>query len=215
MKLNTKRMLASSVALSLLALFNNCSMDSFHEEKEVASVTLFSGGNDEIIPIPNTKTASVVSSNRVLDSMVSCLGTGVPSAAAKAEFTKNAGSFSVEGRANSITAPMLSAGYIVGAEVCNDLVNQERAKVASERRFFSGVDFNRGHSQVSDVALGEAVRKISRSCWGRNETPEELSLILGSTREAFQASADTTANTRTKLVYFCSAMISSFSFLEM
>ena len=81
------------------------------------------GGNEEIEAIPGQKTVAVVSANRALMNMINCLGTESPTEGAKAAqavWEEKKGSFSVEGKANTVTSPMLMAQASVAAEVCVD-----------------------------------------------------------------------------------------------
>jgi|GEM_PF-6169728 len=172
------------------------------------------GGNGDIIALEKTRTAAVSRSNRYLDTVVSCLGTRTAGATAKSVWNENKGSLSEEGSANSITSPMLSAMTKISAEVCLDLINQERGIAAAQRRIFNQIDFGAGPNAVNGAQLQTTIRRLSRSCWGRNETTAERDLLESTTLSAFsgQNGAQQTVD---QMVFLCAAMTSSFSTFEM
>lgn len=171
------------------------------------------GGNEEIEAMPDTRTASFVSANRALDAMVSCLGTSEPSRASKEIWDKNKGSLSTTGRANSITPPMMSSLIKISAEVCNDLVKQENSVEAGKRRIFPQFDFAGG--ALASGAVQDSIRRLARSCWGRNENASELAMLESSLQEAFAEADGSDDVNREKALYLCTTMVSSFSTLEM
>lgn len=171
------------------------------------------GGNGEIRAIPNTKTAGISSGNRVLRNMVSCLGTRTPSTRATNAYNDKVGNFAAEGWANTVTAPMMMAYAAVSAEVCLDLVTAEKALAANDRRIFGLINFGAGPSALSEAGIADTVRRLARSCWGRNETQEELTLIRDSVRSNF--TSNNTADTDKSMFFVCSAMLSSLSGIEM
>lgn len=173
--------------------------------------------NGDIIPIPNTKTASVQRASRVLDQMVSCLGTGAPSNNARNAWNTNRGTISEEGLANSMTQPMAKTLVTVASEVCEDLMDQERGLASDQRRIFIEIDFNSGDVSRGDLVL--ASKRIARSCWGRNATDDEINLVVNDIVDSFSSSNDDRNDdgnaTRRKAVYMCTAMASSFAAFEM
>jgi hypothetical protein len=125
--------------------FNNCSP---MRGQSGADIDLNSLGNDEapagngeIVALEDTRTAGVVRANRALDNLVSCLGTGIASQAAKSAFREQAAALSADGGANSVTATMFVGFERVASEVCNDLINQERSMSNNQRRIFNEVNF--------------------------------------------------------------------------
>jgi hypothetical protein len=173
------------------------------------------GGNGEIVALSDTRTASIVRSNRVLDSLVSCLGTGVPGRAAKQAWEEQRAGFSQEGDANSITSTMFVGFEQVASEVCNDLIQQERSQAAGQRRIFNQVNFNSGQANVGDSQLAAVTRRLARACWGRNETAEELAMIQAGTNAAFQGAANNAGETVNKMIFVCTAMANSFATVGM
>lgn len=173
------------------------------------------GGNGEIEVLANKRTASVVRSERLLSNLQSCLGVNQVSAASKQAWNDNKGSLSVEGDANSITSPMLVALAKVSAEVCNDLIQKERVLAADQRRIFNAVNFGQGPASAADTALADTVRRLARSCWGRNESDSERETLLNSTKSAFANAANNGQQTVNQMVYLCTAMTASFASFEM
>lgn len=214
-----KKFLILLVALLSLSLYNNCSGyrgssgNTFGGDN--GSSTLGGqdapGGNGEIVPIADTRTAGIVRSNRTLDNLVSCLGTGVPSGDAKSTWEEQKSALSNEGDANSVTATMLVAIEKIAAEVCNDLIQQERGMAANQRRVFNSIDFSAGQNSVGNNQIADVSRRIARSCWGRNETPEELAMIQQNTNAAYQNANNNTGETINKLIFICTATAGSFS----
>lgn len=172
-------------------------------------------GNEDIKAIPGQKTVAVVSANRALMNMLNCLGTESPTEgarAAQAVWEEKKGQFSVEGKANTVTPPMLMAQASLAAEVCSDAIRIESALPSSERRLFPMINFGSGPNSVGSAALGDTIRRLARSCWGRNESDEERSMIVTEARSAF--SGTNPATTRLQLLYICSSLLSSTSGLE-
>lgn len=191
--------------------YQNCgSFDSDHGGHVQASTNTTNG---DIVPIPKTKTASVIRSSRVLDSLVSCLSVVKPSDQAKREMNRNRGTISEEGLANSMTQPMAKSLVSVSAEVCNDLIQKERALSDSDRIIFRGVNFEAGGFDSS--ALTTVTKRISRSCWGRNPTSAEVDSIIADIQAQFSSGTDNRQNTLNKMIYLCTAMTASFATYEM
>ncbi len=189
--------------------YQNCGSPDANNGGAVSS----SADNGDIIPIPNTKTASIQRASRVLDNLVSCLGTGEPSNDARDAWQNNRGTISEEGLANSMTQPMAKALVSISAEVCDDLMNQERSLDVDQRRIFLEIDFDNGGVARSD--LGLAAKRLARSCWGRNATDDELGMIISNIDSNFSSGEDNRDTTRLKAVYLCTAMAASFSTFEM
>lgn len=155
----------------------------------------------------NEKTVSTVYSKQVLDNMVSCLGIGQASNSAKEIFENMKQSVSERGKAKELTPPMLMGITSLAGEVCQQLVDQEKA--LSEKRIFSGFDFNSGSVGDSDVSA--AVTRLARSCWLRNETNSENNAILDSVYDSFGSNLDP----EDVAVYTCTAVLASFDSIQM
>jgi uncharacterized protein YbcC (UPF0753/DUF2309 family) len=206
----TKKLLYSIAFVLISVSYQNCG--SF-QNNDGGSVQISQSSNGDIVPIANTKTASIVRASRTLDSLVSCLGVKTPSTQAIAELNKNKGTISEEGLANSMTQPMAKSLISVSAQVCNDLINNEKPLADTERMIFKGVNFNAGKLDSSLVTL--AAKRISRSCWGRNPTQNEVDLIVSEVNSQFSTGTDNSANTVKKMIYLCTAMAASFASYEM
>ena len=172
-------------------------------------------GNGDILVLEKTRTASVIRSERYLATLVSCLGTNKATQRAKQAWQENKGSLSEDGSANSITAPMLSAMSKISSEVCLDLISQERGIASDNRRIFPQIDFSRGPKDIHVGQVRDSIRRLARSCWGRNETPEELLKLETASMTAFSNGGFDSQKTIDQMVYLCSAMTSSFSTFEM
>lgn len=205
------------IASSMLTLLVHCQPISEGGDELAglnSGLTDAPGGNGEIEVLANKRTASVVRSERALSTLVSCLGTTAASSAAKQAWEDNKGSISVEGDANSITPPMLVAIAKISGEVCNDLVQKERILAADQRRIFNQIDFTQGPNAVSSLAIQNSVRRLARSCWGRNETGTENQLITASVQSAFTNTTNS-QQTINQMIYLCTAVASSFATFEM
>ena len=179
--MKTNRIIFKAWMLGLILLLTTGCNNSFvHKYEDLSSNsngdlgTLLppgpSGGNGDLVIIDGARTASVVHSGQVLKNMVAVSGIEEPSASTKALYEQKKGSFSENGKANTVNAPMVMAAASLGGEVCNDLVNKERGLPQGERRIFPQVDFGSGPNNVSNTARMDIVRRMARSFWGRNET---------------------------------------------
>ena len=190
--------------------YQNCGAPSSNRDLTAPQSSASTTG--DIIPLPNTKTASVVRSSRVLDTLVSCLGTGTPNNESKAEMAKYRGTISEEGLANTLTQPMVKSLAVVSSEVCAHLVSKETGGGASPR-IFEGVDFDSG--EISSSEMTQVTKRIARSCWGRNAKDEEISTIVDNVNQTFFGSQDNRETVINKMVYLCTAMAASFATYEM
>lgn len=200
----------TAMFLATSVFYQNCGV---FDSGSGSSSGLSSGADTDIVAIPNTKTASVQRSSRVLDQLVSCLGTIEPSDNAKRAWINNKGTISEEGLANTMTQPMGKTIATVASEVCNDLVQKEASLEDSQRNIFVGIDLGGGGLANGEIVM--ASKRLARSCWGRNATDEELDAISDNISSAFSGEDDNQNLTRKKLIYLCTAMSSSFAAYEM
>lgn len=180
-------------------------------DNPATSPTELPGGNPEITAKPGVQTATVVSANRALMDLVSCTGIKQPSLRSKSMWENKTGQFSIEGRANSISSPMLMAHAAVAAEICLDLIEIESALNQTDRRIFTQIDFNQSAAAQSVSALSDGIRRLARSCWGRNETTEEHELIVTAATGGF----DSGDSAESQMIFLCASMLSSVSAIEM
>ena len=162
--------------------------------------------------IPGAKTTSLVYANQVLHNMLSVTRVQTPSPATLDFYEKNKINISEFGSANSLTAPMILAIMGLGTEVCNDLITQERDPSHS-RNIFNAVNFSTSPQDIDESTLSDVIRRMARSFWGRNETSEELSMIIDSIHEVIES--PTTGLTdpegaKGMMIYICGGMLTSY-----
>jgi hypothetical protein len=185
------------------------------------------GDNGDLKIIPGTKTVAITNFTAVLDNMSTLTGV-TPSATTNTLFATKLGSFSEQGSADSVNAPMLLGYLSVGAEICNDLVTQELA--AANRRFYGTLNLGQSGADATDAvftdaAISDLTRRFARQFWQREETAEELGMIKASAREMIdEARKNPGVNNNNQYVnglarrtgvYICAAMIASTSAYEL
>lgn len=172
------------------------------------------GGNDDIVAISGVRTTSILSANRLLASFLSVTGVTTPTTDTINAYARYKTTLSLDGAANSPTPPMLMAISNIAAEVCDDLVVQEKALAGGSRRIFNSVNFTVSPAQITPAIIADSVRRMARSFWGRNETAEELTAITNGVNEAKQGQT-AAAQTDIAMIYACTGMLSSLSSIEM
>jgi len=160
------------------------------------------------------ETFAVVNQGQVLKSMMSCTGLETASNNTQNTYRNSLNSFSLEGGADTVGAPMWMAITSLAGEVCRDLVNQERGQSAAERKIFSSVDFGQGISSLNTTIIADVVRKMARSCWGRNETSQEMGVIFNNFTGTFPTNGNAT-ETRNAAMFLCTGMLGSLSANQM
>lgn len=216
MKVITNLIFNVLIPTSALTIFCGCSQFASQDFVGTDQASFATpGGNGEIVAKPDTRTASVLNANRALDSLVSCLGTGQASNRAKQELKKYQGSLPTNGEANEVTAPMIAGLSAIAAEVCRDLVQSEKNQNSDERRIFSSIDFSKKGSELTVGDFSQVIRHLSRSCWGRNESHDERSIMISNLSQAFADVDDNASGTEKRMIYLCTAMASSFSSYSM
>lgn len=167
------------------------------------------GENGDIVLVPGSRTISVLHSGQVLKNMQSLAGVEIPSGKTLEVFEKKKTSFSEDGRANSLNAPILLAISSLGGEVCNDLIVQENALDRAKRRIFPQIDFALNPEQQDAEGVKDSVRRMARSFWGRNESDEEMEIILSGLDEMVSYGTNQPGDTEMAMIYICTSMISS------
>lgn len=128
------------------------------------------------------------------------------------EFRRREGAFAVGYDLKLTTGPMLLGITSLAGTVCNTAIDRERASGAAVK-IFSGVDFSKPSSQMSLDTYKTLVRRMAQKFWGREETTEELNILLDGRADytrAMNATESATAESTKELVLFtCSAMLSS------
>ncbi|MBK7843222.1 MAG: hypothetical protein IPJ71_05925 [Bdellovibrionales bacterium] len=168
-----------------------------------------SNTNGDLKIVEGARTVAVLHSGQVLQNMMSVAGVDVPSAATVAMYDLKKTTFSENGRANSVNAPIVMALASVGGEVCSDLIVQEKAKAAADRRIYVQVNFSSGPTNFSNAGRADSIRRLARSFWGRNETDAELQILQSALAEAVSAGGTAAKDTEVVALYLCSAMIAS------
>jgi hypothetical protein len=129
------------------------------------------------------------------------------------EFRRRVGAFAVGYDLKLTTAPMMLGITSLAGTVCNTAIDRERANGAA-KVLFSDVDFTRASSQMSLDSYKAMVRKLAIKFWGREETNEELNILLDGRSEYTSAmtaqEATAVDSTRELALFTCSAMLSSF-----
>jgi hypothetical protein len=175
--------------------------------------------NQDLVVIENSKTVGITNFTSVLDAMTSITNVP-PSNNTKNVFNTKLASFSETKSALTINAPMLLSYIAIGAEVCNDLIGQENGLQTANRRFFTGTGVNLNTNSnsiapITDDVLSDWVRRFARQAWGRNETPDELTMIkAGITEMKAQRAANFAGLSRHIALYTCTAVMASTSGYE-
>lgn len=207
------------IGLGIVALLSTSCNNGFIHKYEKLKPTGGDNLGDVLSPGTNTngdlkiidgaRTIAVTHAGQVLKNMLSISGVETPSSATLDMYELKKTSFSENGRANSLNAPIVMATAAVGGEVCNDLITQEKGKAAVERRIFNQIDFTARVANLSENARADSIRRLARSFWGRDETPAELQVIQDGVTEAITAGGTAVRDTELVVLYLCTAMISS------
>ncbi|MCB0379312.1 MAG: hypothetical protein KDD33_12535 [Bdellovibrionales bacterium] len=166
--------------------------------------------------VSSTKVVAVVSQNQILTNYQSCLKLPADKISSQSRNALNDSikSLPPEGEVEAISAPMLMAVTKVVAEVCNDLINYEKT-LSTDRTYFK--DFNltgtASGKAVSNASLEEetlssvdlAMIELSRACWGRTMTADELNILRG----ALNKDASLQTANRDAALLSCTAVLAS------
>lgn len=150
------------------------------------------------------KIEAVMTHRQIMPSFQKCLNLtdAQISAAAKTAFAESLNTFSLNGAAKDLSAPMMMALMTVSSEMCLSRINVE-ATMTTGRIYFPGFTLSTGAGSVNNTQtynLNKTIEDLAKSCWGRAIKPAELSLInkhIGGQR------------TRSAALYACSAVLSS------
>jgi len=190
---------------AMVTLTFNCAPSVFQSAKGGSgSFDLFS-----IFDKPNAP-ISLMTAEQTYRSMLNVTGqTAAP--VGTAEYNLRFASMSATDSLANINSPLLLASTSLAGEVCNNLLNAEKASDA--RRFFNGVNFSAGQNAGAADLYAAAVEAMAQAFWGRPLNAEEASILTG-----FYTSFTTGANNNADLtndLYLgtCAAMLSSFDSL--
>lgn len=183
------------------------------------------GDNSGLSIVAGSKTVAVTNFTAALDNMTSMTNVA-PSTQTLTIFNDKLGSFSETGSALTINAPMLMAYVSVGAEACDDLLDQEAAAAVANRRFLGNLNLaananlttlnvDANNDQILDPVASMA-RRFARQFWQRNESAEELAIINDGVKEMRDAAAANAQGLpRRAALFACTAMIASTSGYEL
>ena len=174
--------LGATCSLVLITVGNGCSKRMALETDAGSTSTASSSSPSlpgEIIN-PNVKTVSVAYSKSFLDQVSSCVGLKSPSDATQRAYQDKAATLSTYGLAGSITAPQLMSTINIVAEVCNDLIQQEKA-VASPHIFVNWdlKNSSMSTSLPSNGDIADAVSRLALSCWQNPPSAAQVSDLVG------------------------------------
>lgn len=160
------------------------------------------------------ETASIAYGPQVLDSMLACTGVVNPSQRTLDIFAEREASFSEFGSVMDVNPPLMMAHAALAAEVCTDLLTQEAAVPPTDRRIFNAVNLASVSTSISSAEISETIRRMSRACWGRDETGEESALI---STAAVDIMNDSAAADRVQFttVSICMSVLASLDGLRM
>lgn len=159
--------------------------------------------SNDIPVIPGARTVSLAYSKQVVDQLSACSGLALPSERTMAMYEQKKGQMSTYGAANTVTGPMMIAVASIAGEICNDLIEQELVVGA---RLFNGYSLA-GSVLPNTTQLSDTITKIALSCWQRNESASERSIILNMITSSVGA-AEAMAGRKSALM-ICTSMLSS------
>lgn len=187
---------------------NGCSRSQSQSPINSASLAPpASGGtttsSSDIPVIPGARTVSLAYSKQVVDQLSACSGLALPSERTMAMYEQKKGQMSTYGAANTVTGPMMIAVASIAGEICNDLIDQELAVGA---RLFNGYSMTAA-VLPNNTQLSDTITKFALSCWQRNESASERSIIINMITSSVGA-AEALAGRKSALM-ICTSMLSS------
>ncbi|MDX9730958.1 MAG: hypothetical protein RBT63_04220 [Bdellovibrionales bacterium] len=222
MTLSQKQKLFASAGLPMVALililgFQNCSPGVVISSKLASTGETFTP-TARLNLDEDTKPVTVAHSENVLVSLQMLTGVRTLSTRTLNTVSSAQAKITETGRADSVNAPMWLAVTNLAGEVCLDLIDEERAKAAGERRFFGQVDFAAGPASLSQNVRNDAIRRMARNFWGRNETAAERTVINMSMEQILELPRRTNANevtdTQDVVLFMCTSMLSSLDAIK-
>jgi len=166
----------------LITVGNGCSkrnsFDTGFSSTAIGGNAATSTDQGEVID-PSVKMVSVAYSKQMLDQVTSCAGLKKASDNTIRVYQQKSGAISLYGDAGSVTAPMMMATTNIVAEVCNDLIQQEKTMAP---HIFSG-SWNLATSAMSktlppNADISDAVSRLALSCWQKAPTNEEINTLI-------------------------------------
>ena len=187
---------------------NGCSRSQSMSPVDSASLAPAGSGSStpsssDIPVIPGARTVSLAYQKQVVDQLSACSGLALPSEKTMAMYEQKKGAISTYGAANTVTGPMMIAVASIAGEICNDLIEQELVVGA---RLFNGYALA-GSVLPNNTQLSDTIKKFALSCWQRNESASERSVILNMISSSVGA-GEAMAGRKSALM-ICTSMISS------
>lgn len=149
------------------------------------------------------KVESIMNHRQIIPSMQKCLAltSAQVSTAARAAFKEALPSFSLNGDAKDVSAPLMMSLLTVASEMCLSRIEVERTQNTG-RLYFPGINLQTSGSNnnVQALNLNKTVQDLAKSCWGREITSAELNLITKNI---------TGTSNRATALYACTAVLSS------
>ena len=166
------------------------------------------GSELEAHEVASSKVVAVISQNQILPNLQTCLGLSREqiSNSTRTALQESIEGLAPEGEVDKISAPMLMSITKITAEVCNDLVNAEKAinESTASRKFFKG--FNLANNNPGAGKEEDTVQRFAQACWGRLATEEELKIVKSSLNEVESIANKTNKDSA---LFICTAVLSS------
>ena len=156
---------------------------------------------------PNTQTLALVYGKQILDHYDSCIGSGTPTDRTLQMYSSKQGTVSANGNVSTLNGPMLMAATSIAGEICEDLILQEK----TTPRIFIGFDFA-SMTLPTTGNLQDAIRRIARSCWSRNEDTTESQLLMNAVSSSFGTASEAN-KTHDAALFMCTTMLGSLDSL--
>ena len=189
---------------SLVVFFQACGQMDLDQPVDVAGLDNCSA-NVKVEIIEGAETASIAYGGQVLENMVACTGLQNVSQKTQDEYDSRRGSLSEYGDVMDVNPPLVMAQAAIAIEVCDDLYTEESAMLSDNRRIFTKISEGVAPS-VADIQ--ETLRRMARSCWGRDETQLENDTVVDSVQEILSTS-DTTNQSRHAAIAICTSVLAS------
>lgn len=157
-----------------------------------------------------TQVAGVARQRQIFNSLQTCLKLpdASVSATTKATYAKMNANFSSEGKVDDINSPMVLSLTQLSADFCQDRINYEIAQKPSEKFFvafnLAGAANDFSSPLFADI-LGDSVKAIAKSCWGRSPTAAETNMV----RSQFASSQIGQYRDASAALFMCTLILSS------
>lgn len=196
--------ITAALAGALVVFGNACGQMSLNDDVTTAGLDSCSG-NIEFKVIEGAETASITYGGQVLDNMVACTGLQTVSQKTQDEYNSRRGSLSEYGNVLDVNPPLVMAQAAIAIEVCDDLYTEESAMSSNDRRIFNRITEG---ATPSAADIQDTLRRMARSCWGRDETPTENETVVQNT-QSIVSSSDAATQSRHAAIAVCTSVLAS------